>query len=139
MLGMVGFNLMPVYHSYVDGSPCHSWLPTSYLCPAAAAAAYLEMMLQVMALGHPLIVVECAAVAMRLGAVSTTDEVVGAVVGIMDKLGVEEACVIGHSYGEAASCSAVWVQLHDCAVCQQAEVYQSCSATVPLQPSGGSC
>jgi pimeloyl-ACP methyl ester carboxylesterase len=60
------------------------------------------MMLQVMALGHPLIVVECRAVAMRLGSVATADEVVEAVVGILDKLGVEEACVIGHSYGERA-------------------------------------
>jgi hypothetical protein len=67
-----------------------------------AGAAYLEMMLQVMALGHPLIVVECSSVAMRLGAVATTDEVVEKVVGILDKLNVEEACVIGHSYGECA-------------------------------------
>jgi hypothetical protein len=62
------------------------------------------MMLQVMALGHPLIVVECGAVAMRLGSVSTADDVVGTVVGIMDKLHVEEACVIGHSYGELRNC-----------------------------------
>ncbi|WIA31944.1 hypothetical protein OEZ86_002801 [Tetradesmus obliquus] len=74
-------------------------MPVLFLHGVGGLPAYLEMMLQVMALGHPLIVVECAAVAMRLGAVSTTDEVVGAVVGIMDKLGVEEACVIGHSYG----------------------------------------
>jgi hypothetical protein len=69
-----------------------------------SSAAYLEMMLQVMALGHPLIVVECRAVAMRLGSVSTADDTVEAVVGVMDKLGVEEACVIGHSYGESRKC-----------------------------------
>lgn len=32
--------------------------------------------------------------------VFTADEVADTVVGILDKLGVKEACVVGHSYGE---------------------------------------
>lgn len=31
--------------------------------------------------------------------VFTADEVADIVVGILDKLGVKEACVVGHSYG----------------------------------------
>lgn len=31
--------------------------------------------------------------------VFTADEVADTVVGILDKLGVKEACVVGHSYG----------------------------------------
>jgi pimeloyl-ACP methyl ester carboxylesterase len=53
-----------------------------------------------MALGHPLIVTQCTGVAMRLGPVLAADEVVEQVIGVLDKLGVEQACVIGHSYGE---------------------------------------
>lgn len=75
-------------------------MPVLFLHGVGGLPAYLEMMLQVMALGHPLIVVQCTGVAMRLGSVSTADEVVATVVGILDRLGVEEACVIGHSYGE---------------------------------------
>jgi pimeloyl-ACP methyl ester carboxylesterase len=56
--------------------------------------------LQVMALGHPVIVVQCPGVSMRLGSVLSADQVVEQVVGILDKLGVEQACVIGHSYGK---------------------------------------
>lgn len=55
---------------------------------------------QVMALGHPLIVVQCTGVAMRLSPVMSADEVVERVVAVLDKMGVEQACVIGHSYGE---------------------------------------
>lgn len=53
-----------------------------------------------MALGHPVIVVQCCGVSMRLGPVHTADQVVEQVVGVLDKLGVAQACVIGHSYGE---------------------------------------
>jgi pimeloyl-ACP methyl ester carboxylesterase len=53
-----------------------------------------------MALGHPLIVTQCTGVAMRLSPVLSADEVVAQVIGVLDKLGVEQACVIGHSYGE---------------------------------------
>jgi pimeloyl-ACP methyl ester carboxylesterase len=53
-----------------------------------------------MALGHPVIVVQCPGVAMRLGQVLPADQVVEQVIGVLDKLGVEQACVIGHSYGE---------------------------------------
>ncbi|KAF6265894.1 hypothetical protein COO60DRAFT_768266 [Scenedesmus sp. NREL 46B-D3] len=74
-------------------------MPVLFLHGVGGLPAYLEMMLQVLALGHPLIVVECRAVAMQLGPVSNADEVVEVVVGVLDKLGVEEACVIGHSYG----------------------------------------
>jgi pimeloyl-ACP methyl ester carboxylesterase len=58
------------------------------------------MILHVMGLGHPVITVEFRGVAMRLGKVYTADEVADAVVGILDKLNVKEACVVGHSYGE---------------------------------------
>jgi hypothetical protein len=34
--------------------------------------------------------------------VFTADEVADTVVGILDKLGVKEACVVGHSYGAHA-------------------------------------
>lgn len=53
-----------------------------------------------MALGHPVIVVQCTGVSMRLGQVMSADEVVEQVVGVLDKLDVEQACVIGHSYGK---------------------------------------
>jgi pimeloyl-ACP methyl ester carboxylesterase len=56
-----------------------------------------------MALGHPVIVVQCPGVSMRLGPVLPVDAVVDQVVGVLDKLGVEQACVIGHSYGESPS------------------------------------
>jgi pimeloyl-ACP methyl ester carboxylesterase len=56
--------------------------------------------LQVMALGHPVIVVQCPGVSMRLGPVLPADVVVEQVVGVLDKLGVDQACVIGHSYGK---------------------------------------
>ena len=51
-------------------------------------------------MGHPVIVVQCPGVSMRLGPVLPADQVVEQVVGVLDKLGVEQACVIGHSYGE---------------------------------------
>ena len=35
--------------------------------------------------------------------VYTADEVADTVVGILDKLGVKEACVVGHSYGEGGA------------------------------------
>lgn len=63
--------------------------------------------LQVMALGHPVIVVQCPGVSMRLGPVLPVDEVVDQVVGVLDKLGVEQACVIGHSYGKGPPVAAV--------------------------------
>eukprot|EP00882_Tetradesmus_deserticola_P017735 GHRQ01019014.1.p1 GENE.GHRQ01019014.1~~GHRQ01019014.1.p1 ORF type:complete len:122 (-),score=14.02 GHRQ01019014.1:643-1008(-) len=66
---------------------------------APGAAAYLEMILHVMGLGHPVISVEFRGVAMRLGKVYTADEVADSVAGILDKLNVKEACVVGHSYG----------------------------------------
>jgi hypothetical protein len=66
-----------------------SILMTCFCCPT----------LQVMALGHPVIVVQCPGVSMRLGPVLPADAVVEQVVGVLDKLGVEQACVIGHSYG----------------------------------------
>lgn len=56
--------------------------------------------LQVMALGHPVIVVQCPGVSMRLGPVLPADAVVEQVVGVLDKLNVDQACVIGHSYGK---------------------------------------
>jgi pimeloyl-ACP methyl ester carboxylesterase len=62
-------------------------------------AGYLEMILHVMGLGHPVITVEFRGVAMRLGKVYTADEVADSVAGILDKLNVKEACVVGHSYG----------------------------------------
>jgi pimeloyl-ACP methyl ester carboxylesterase len=58
------------------------------------------MILHVMGLGHPVITVEFRGVAMRLGKVYTADEVADSVAGILDKLNVKEACVVGHSYGE---------------------------------------
>lgn len=82
--------------------------------PAFVSALCFE--LQVMALGHPVIVVQCPGVAMRLGPVLPADQVVEQVVGVFDKLGVEQACVIGHSYGRlqpwTASCAAAMPAWH---------------------------
>lgn len=78
-------------------------MPVLFLHGVGGLPAYLEMLLQVMALGHPLIVVQFNAVAMRLSDVDTADQAVDKVVGILDKLEVPEACVIGHSYGEYES------------------------------------
>lgn len=64
----------------------------------------------------------------------TADEVADTVVGILDKLGVKEACVVGHSYGACSSLitvhkkiqySAVTTLQHTCAL-------QGCSMS--LQP-----
>eukprot|EP00878_Enallax_costatus_P038634 GHUV01044020.1.p1 GENE.GHUV01044020.1~~GHUV01044020.1.p1 ORF type:complete len:508 (+),score=121.93 GHUV01044020.1:228-1751(+) len=75
-------------------------MPVLFLHGVGGLPAYLEMILQVMALGHPLIIVQFNAVAMRLSSIDSADEAVVKVIGILDKLGVPEACVIGHSYGE---------------------------------------
>eukprot|EP00878_Enallax_costatus_P011622 GHUV01012131.1.p1 GENE.GHUV01012131.1~~GHUV01012131.1.p1 ORF type:complete len:755 (+),score=214.24 GHUV01012131.1:258-2522(+) len=73
--------------------------PVLFLHGVGGLPAYLEMILNVMGLGHPVILVEFRGVSMRLGKVFTADEVAETVVGILDKLGVKEACVVGHSYG----------------------------------------
>lgn len=70
------------------------------------STCWCALALQVMALGHPVIVVQCPGVSMRLGPVLPVDEVVDQVVGVLDKLGVEQACVIGHSYGKGPSIAA---------------------------------
>lgn len=41
----------------------------------------------------------CCACLCSCSKVFTADEVADTVVGILDKLGVKEACVVGHSYG----------------------------------------
>lgn len=74
-------------------------MPVLFLHGVGGLPAYLEMILQVMALGHPLVIVQFNSVAMRLSSIDTADDAVDKVVGILDKLGVPEACVIGHSYG----------------------------------------
>lgn len=47
-------------------------------------------------LAHALV---CCACLCSCSKVFTADEVADTVVGILDKLGVKEACVVGHSYG----------------------------------------
>lgn len=74
--------------------------PVLFLHGVGGLPAYLEMIMHVVGLGHPVIAVEFRGVSMRLGKVFTADEVADTVVGILDKLGVKEACVVGHSYGE---------------------------------------
>ncbi|WIA08349.1 hypothetical protein OEZ85_007789 [Tetradesmus obliquus] len=73
--------------------------PVLFLHGVGGLPGYLEMILHVMGLGHPVITVEFRGVAMRLGKVYTADEVADSVAGILDKLNVKEACVVGHSYG----------------------------------------
>eukprot|EP00879_Flechtneria_rotunda_P012361 GHRR01012908.1.p1 GENE.GHRR01012908.1~~GHRR01012908.1.p1 ORF type:complete len:712 (+),score=258.73 GHRR01012908.1:229-2364(+) len=73
--------------------------PVLFLHGVGGLPGYLEMILHVMGLGHPVIVVEFKGVSMRLGRVYSADEVADTVVGVLDKLGIKEACVVGHSYG----------------------------------------
>eukprot|EP00775_Hariotina_reticulata_P003336 gene3336-3612_t len=74
-------------------------MPVLFLHGVGGLPAYLEMLLQVMALGHPVIAVEMNTVAMRLSTVQTADEVLAGVIEVMDRLMVKKACVVGHSYG----------------------------------------
>lgn len=53
-----------------------------------------------MALGNPLIAVEFEGVSLRFGAAQSPSEIADSVVGVLDKLGVARACVVGHSFGE---------------------------------------
>ncbi|KAF6257737.1 Alpha/Beta hydrolase protein [Scenedesmus sp. NREL 46B-D3] len=74
-------------------------LPVLFLHGVGGLPAYLALVLQMVAAQHPIIAVEFKGVSMRLGKVMTADEVAAAVVGMLDELGVQQACVLAHSYG----------------------------------------
>ncbi|WIA42213.1 hypothetical protein OEZ86_009473 [Tetradesmus obliquus] len=74
-------------------------LPVLFLHGVGGLPAYLGLVLQMVAGGHPIIAVEFKGVSLRLGKVMTADEVEAAVVGMLDELRIERACVMAHSYG----------------------------------------
>ncbi|WIA21765.1 hypothetical protein OEZ85_000927 [Tetradesmus obliquus] len=74
-------------------------LPVLFLHGVGGLPAYLGLVLQMVAGGHPIIAVEFKGVSLRLGNVMTADEVEAAVVGMLDELRIERACVMAHSYG----------------------------------------
>lgn len=82
-----------------DGGADDINTPVVFLHGIGGLPAYLELLLHLIAGGHPLLAVELKSVAMRLGRVYSVGEVAEAVLGMMDKTGVKEACFVAHSYG----------------------------------------
>eukprot|EP00879_Flechtneria_rotunda_P002453 GHRR01002650.1.p1 GENE.GHRR01002650.1~~GHRR01002650.1.p1 ORF type:complete len:398 (+),score=48.43 GHRR01002650.1:380-1573(+) len=74
--------------------------PVMFLHGVGGLMLYLEMLKHVIALEHPVIVIEYKHVAMRLSAyIPTVDEVTENVVKILDYEQIPKVCVVGHSYG----------------------------------------
>ena len=61
---------------------------------------YITFVQRLAASGHPVLAVESCHLGMRwVHEVPTEDEVVDVLVEIMDRIGIESAAVVGHSYG----------------------------------------
>ncbi|WIA41530.1 hypothetical protein OEZ86_008900 [Tetradesmus obliquus] len=75
-------------------------VPVLFLHGVGGLMLYLEMLVYVIRLGHPVVVVEYKHVAMRLSSyIPSVDEVTEGVVRILDHECIQRTCIVGHSYG----------------------------------------